>query len=135
MLEQMSKELNLPVSFITGLAIGASHEYREFTIAKRNGGRRTIFHPSRRLKALQRWLLWRIIEPLPIHNAAMAYRRNTSILKNAERHMNSRYLLRMDFQEFFESITARDIRLYVSGHQPYFADWPVGDVDVFCRLI
>ena len=134
-LEQMSQELNLPVTFIAGLAVGASHEYRTFTIPKRNGSRRTIYHPSRRLKALQRWLLLKIIEPLPIHDAAMAYRRNTSILENAERHVNSRYLLRLDFQSFFESITEHDVRLYISDHQPYFDGWPASDVDVFCRLI
>jgi len=134
-LEQMSKELNLPVNFISGVAVGASHEYRTFTIPKRNGESRTIHHPSRRLKALQRWLLLKVIEPLPIHDAAMAYRRNTSILENAERHVNSRYLLRLDFHSFFESITERDIRLYISDHQPYFAGWSVSDVDVFCHLI
>ncbi|HKB67214.1 MAG TPA: retron St85 family RNA-directed DNA polymerase [Pyrinomonadaceae bacterium] len=133
-LEQMSQELNLPVTFISGLAIGASHEYKEFTIPKRSGGRRTIYHPSRRLKALQRWLLLKVIEPLPIHDAAMAYGSNTSILENAKRHVNSRYLLRMDFQSFFESITARDIRLYISDHQPYFGGWSDTDTDVFCRL-
>lgn len=134
-LEQMSRELNLPVTFISGLAVGASHEYREFTIPKRNGERRKIYHPSRRLKALQRWLLAKVIEPLPIHQAAMAYRRNTSILDNAERHIRSRYLLRLDFQSFFESITERDIRLYVSHHLPQFASWSVPDPDVFLRLI
>jgi RNA-directed DNA polymerase len=56
-------------------------------------------------------------------------------LENAERHVKSQYLLRLDFQSFFESITERDIRLYISAHQPYFASWSVSDVDVFCRLI
>lgn len=135
MLEQMSKELNLPVTFISGLAVGASHEYRSFTKPKRDGSLRTIYHPSRRLKALQRWLLLKIIEPLPIHDAAMAYRRNTSILNNAERHVSSRFLLRLDFERFFESITERDIRQYISEHQPYFPDWSVSDLDVFCSLI
>jgi RNA-directed DNA polymerase len=134
-LEQMSRELNLPVTFISGVAIGASHEYRTFTIPKRNGEPRTIHHPSRRLKAIQRWLLLKVIEPLPIHEAAMAYRRDISILENAQRHVNSRYLLRLDFQSFFESITEHDIRVYISEHRPYFANWSTSDIDVFLSLI
>lgn len=135
MLQQMSQELNLPRDFIAGVAVGASYEYRTFPIAKRNGGVRLVHHPSRRLKALQRWLLQKVIEPLPLHSAAMAYRLKTSILENAARHVSSRYLLRLDFHDFFESITERDIRLYVLDHQPYFNGWSRFDVDVFCRLV
>src|SRR2546423_537036 len=101
MLELMSKELTLPQSFICGLAVGASHEYKRFPIPKRNGDQRMVYHPSRRLKALQRWLLIKVVEPLTVHHAATAYRRDISILENAQRHVKSRYLLRLDFQSFF----------------------------------
>ena len=56
-IEQMSRELGVPRKFIVNLARGASHEYKYYQIPKRGGGIRAIYHPSRRLKGLQRWLL------------------------------------------------------------------------------
>ena len=75
MIEAMADQLGLPPTYIVNLSKGASHEYKAFDIAKRTGGVRTIHHPSRRLKALQRWLLLRVIEQLPVHQSATAYRK------------------------------------------------------------
>ena len=134
-LERMSRELNLPEPFISNLATGASYEYRELKIRKRDGTIRFVYHPSRRLKALQRWLLLNVIKSLPVHVVATAYRRNISIWENARRHVQSKYLLRLDFQSFFESITYRDIQLYIASHETYFQGWSTQDIDIFCRLV
>ncbi len=91
-IEQMAAELGLPVHFILSLARTASHEYKAYQIPKRTGGFRLIHHPSKRLKALQRWLLSNVIEGLLLHPAAMAYRRNVSVFDNAKMHASSRYL-------------------------------------------
>src|SRR5260221_6222266 len=103
-IEKMALELGIPINFVTSLSRTASHEYKTYGIPKRSGGTRIIHHPSRRLKALQRWLLLRAFDHLPVHAAAMAYRKGVSILANARIHAPSRYLLRMDFQDFFPSI-------------------------------
>jgi len=60
-LERMALELDLSVGFLQGLANGASYEYKTYAIPKRGGGTRTIHHPSRRLKAVQRWLARKVI--------------------------------------------------------------------------
>jgi len=90
---------------------------------------------GRRLKALQRWLLTNVIEALPVHAAAAAYRKNRSIFHNAAVHAKSRYLLRMDLTEFFPSITQADLSNYVTEHVALFNDWTPLDVDIFCRLV
>ncbi len=64
--ERLSHDLALPVAFVRSMARTASYEYKSYTIPKRTGGVRTICHPSRRLKALQRWVLANVIEALPI---------------------------------------------------------------------
>lgn len=135
MIESMARDLGVPTRFIAKLAHGASYEYKKYFIPKRTGGYRVIHHPSRRLKALQRWLLANVIETLPVHAAAAAYRKNRSIFDNASIHANSRYLLRMDLEEFFPSITQTDLRNYVAEHTALFTDWTAPDVEVFCRLV
>jgi RNA-directed DNA polymerase len=75
----MAEELGVTVSYIEALAMGAPHTYRVYSIAKRTGGWRTIHHPSKPLKALRRWFLIRVIDSLPIHPAALAYRKDRSI--------------------------------------------------------
>ena len=133
--ERMAHELGLPATYITNLSRGASYEYKEYPIAKRSGGYRLIQQPSRRLKALQRWLLLNVIEQLPVHAAATAYREGKSIFDNAQTHAASRYLLRMDFQNFFPSITEDDVRTYFSQHSGLFSQWSATDVDCFCGLV
>jgi RNA-directed DNA polymerase len=133
--ERMSRDLGLPPKFIHNVASGASHEYKVYDVPKRIGGVRAISHPSRRLKALQRWLLVNVIEGLPVHDAAAAYRKNRSIFDNARVHRGGRYLLRMDLAEFFPSITDADIRSYISEHPALFHGWTPSDMDVFCKLV
>lgn len=93
-ISQMAEALGLSITFVANLTKTASYEYKSYAIAKRDGGYRTICHPSRRLKALQRWLLLNVIDRLPVHNAAYAYRHGRSVFDNARVHASSRYLLR-----------------------------------------
>jgi RNA-directed DNA polymerase len=117
------------------MARTASYEYKIYNIPKRTGGVRTIYHPSRRLKALQRWLLANVIEGLPTHEAAMAYRKRRSTFDNARRHVSSSYLLRMDFSNFFESITSGDLRAYIADRAHLFVGWIADDVEFFGRIL
>ena len=134
-IEQMARELGLSVAFVHSIAYAASYEYKTYTIPKRTTGVRVIHHPSKRLKALQRWLLVNAIEKLPFHPRAMAYRKNHSIFQNASAHVDSRYLLRMDLENFFPSITQVDIAKYIADHPAFFHEWTPLDIDTFCKLV
>ncbi|HGP1029877.1 TPA: retron St85 family RNA-directed DNA polymerase [Serratia marcescens] len=83
--------------------------YRVYTIPKKNGGKRTIAHPSRALKVIQRGLVEFLNDKLPVHDAAYAYRKNISIKDNALQHVTNPYFLRMDLADFFNSI---DVNLF-----------------------
>jgi RNA-directed DNA polymerase len=133
--ERMAKEMGLPAHYVYSIARTASHEYKQYSIQKRDGGTRTIHHPSRRLKALQRWLLANVIEHLPVHVGATAYRKGQSIFDNASVHATSRYLLRMDFTNFFPSITETDVNTYIAGHESLFVDWTPEDINTVCKLV
>ena len=87
-------------------AVTAPHRYKKYEIPKRSGnGTRTIAQPSRQLKYIQRLILSELMKLLVPHQSAFAYIKNISIKNNAEVHVNSRYLLKMDFKDFFPSIT------------------------------
>ena len=84
----------------------APHRYKVYNIPKRNSSKsRTIAHPSRELKFIQRLLIRDFGGTLRVHNSAFAYRKGKSIKDNALQHLKSHYLLKMDFQNFFPSIT------------------------------
>jgi RNA-directed DNA polymerase len=134
-IEKMARDLGLTPRFVESLARSASHEYKVYSIKKKTGGLRQIHHPSKKLKALQRWLLANVVEKLPIHAAAVAYRQGRSIFDNASIHAPRRYLLRMDLTDFFPSITETDVRKYLSERAALLIGWTSSDTDVFCRLV
>jgi RNA-directed DNA polymerase len=135
MIGQMAKDLGVTTHFIATFAQGASHAYKIYSIRKKNGGSRTIDHPSKQLKAMQRWLLAYVLNGLPIHPAAMAYRKKKSIFDNASLHADSSYLLRMDCNDFFPSITEDDLKLLIANRPSTFQGWRPYDVDLFCKLV
>jgi len=135
-IEQAAKRLALPATFLLKLATTASHRYKEYTIEKKTGGVRTIHHPARELKLVQGWLLQNVLARLPVHEAATAYHVGTSIKKNAERHVGHSYLLRVDFRDFFPSLTGGDVLSVLEANRQRLADGDVTEADIaFIRLI
>lgn len=83
----------------------APRRYKEHYIEKRNGrGKRLISQPTAEIKLLQRILIKNEFLNLPLHDAAVAYRHNSSIKNHAAKHAESKYLLKLDFTDFFPSI-------------------------------
>ena len=81
------------------------YRYKTYPIKKRTEGVRWISQPSRDLKAVQRFLLDKILKPkLVIHGAATAYQPKLNIIDNVRPHLKNPYLLKMDFSDFFPSI-------------------------------
>lgn len=134
--EQMVARLALPASFLMRLAGTASYRYKEYAIPKKTGGTRTIHHPARELKLVQNWLLENVLMRLPVHAAAAAYRKESNILRNAEKHVGNNYLLRVDFQDFFPSLKGTDVVAVLRVNQQRFADLDVTEGDFhFIRQI
>ena len=110
----------------------APYRYKTYEIPKRQEGKfRTIAQPSREVKLIQSWLNKRVFGALPIHNSAMAYRKGHSIADHAEIHAGRRFLLKMDFKDFFPSILEKDI----FNHLAKFSDLPEEDVRAVCQLV
>jgi len=84
--------------------------YSRFTIPKRRGGLRVISSPKMRLRVAQRWVLHSVLEPLPVHDAAMAFRPGRSVADNAARHTGRAVVVRIDLKDFFPSVTLPRVR-------------------------
>ncbi len=84
--------------------------YVTFSIPKRSGGRRLIMAPKRRLKAIQRQLLSLLVEKLPLSEHAHAFRPGRSIRTGAEPHVGKRFVLKLDLENFFPSVTFARVR-------------------------
>ena len=89
----------------------APHRYKVYRIMKRNEkGLRVIAQPARALKRLQKHVIKNyLIDQLPLHTNATAYREGASIRNNAQLHVENEYLLKMDFSNFFPSIVSDDL--------------------------
>ena len=105
LIEKMSTDLKLDLSYVSRIADRASFYYRDYTIPKRNGQLRHISQPSPELKTLQYWILHNIIVKLPVSQFACAYKKGDSIKKHAQIHQNSQFILHADIRNFFPSIT------------------------------
>ncbi|MBN9788239.1 RNA-directed DNA polymerase [Pseudonocardia sp. TMWB2A] len=90
------------------IAKSAPIRYKHYTIDKRNGGKRPIAQPAREVKILQKILIAHYLSDLPIHPAATAYEKGTSIRKNADKHSPSGAILKLDFKDFFPSFRFDD---------------------------
>lgn len=135
LIDEICAELGVRSERVAHLALTASNRYFVFPISKRDGSQRWIAHPSRPLKLLQRWINFRVFRHLPVHDAAMAYRKGRNIRENAVRHKDSRYTVRIDFKDFFPSFHAKGVRKFLHDMNGLYVDLDVVDIDFVVRVV
>ncbi|QAX83237.1 RNA-directed DNA polymerase [Pseudomonas sp. DTU12.3] len=117
-LEQLASKLLISTAELVTFVNTAPYRYKVYTIPKRGGrGVRVIAQPTEVLKVIQRMVLDSFLKDLPVHDCATAYRDGVSIKENAVAHLDSKYLLKMDFSEFFPSINPSDLILHIKKHK------------------
>ncbi len=89
--------------------------YHRFTIPKKRGGVRVISSPKTRLRIAQRYVLETVLAPLPVHDAAAAFRPDVSILENAAKHAGQSIVVRLDLKDFFPSVTFPRVKRLFEG--------------------
>ncbi|WP_447886364.1 retron St85 family RNA-directed DNA polymerase [Serratia fonticola] len=109
LIEIIADKTMLPSSTVMAFIYTAPYRYKKYYLEKKNGGLREIAQPSRELKIMQRLILDEISRFLPIHESAFAYVEGKSIKQNAAKHRDNAYLLKMDFEDFFNSIKPNDL--------------------------
>lgn len=97
--------------------------YRTFQVRKRGGGSRHIAVPEPTLAEVQSWLQKKVLSKETPHSASMAYARECSPARCAERHLGARWLIKVDIHDFFESLSERGAYFVFRrcGYQPLVA--------------
>jgi len=130
----LSSLLSVDVDRLNKFISTSPYRYKVYEIAKRSDkGSRVIAQPSKELKQLQRLVLSKYLADLPIHESCMAYRKGKSIKDNAIVHVRSRFLLKMDFSDFFPSIVPKDLICHIKKHRG--VDVSEEDEQVLARLL
>lgn len=94
----------------------APFRYKEYQIPKREKGKfRNIAQPTPEIKLLQTWLIENIFSHFRVHSVAKAYKKKTGLVDNVEPHKNNRFLLKIDFENFFPSITAERFKKFLGN--------------------
>ena len=104
-------------------------DYHKFNIPKRSGGMRSITAPNTSLKLIQRRILTRLLNKLTCHGCATGFEKGHSIVTNANVHVGSEVVLKMDIIAFFDFTSANRIRGYFYG-----IGWGKEATDILLRL-
>jgi RNA-directed DNA polymerase len=114
LLDTISADLTVPRSLLEQAIAEAHYRYKKIKIPKRSGGTRTVIQPSNKLKPLLFWLDAVVFSKLPTSDIVTAFRAGTSIVNNAHRHRESKYSVRIDLSNFFQSIRSVDLLKVIS---------------------
>jgi len=87
-----------------------AYKYHRFKIPKKQGGHREISSPSKKLKKIQNELKEIFYEIYPSKPSAHGFAKNKSIVTNAKRHLDKRFIFNIDLSDFFGSIHFGRIR-------------------------
>ena len=110
LIRDIAVALEMSEDDISRIVSTAPRRYKIFAIPKRSGfGQRIIAQPARELKAIQRYLIAEKLRGLRVHPIATAYRVGMSIADNAAHHVKNRVIMKLDFKDFFHSITPNDL--------------------------
>jgi RNA-directed DNA polymerase len=85
-------------------AAGPRRHYEYRWVPKRRGGHRLLEIPKYHLKNIQRQLLENILDEIPPHATAHAYRRGRSIASYLAPHSGQEMVIHFDLRDFFTSI-------------------------------
>ncbi|WP_439214718.1 retron St85 family RNA-directed DNA polymerase [Duffyella gerundensis] len=102
--EYLASQTGIAKQEVERLIVQAPLMYKVYKIPKRGVGFRVIAQPSKEIKKLQRSAVEILEKILPVHEKAMAYQKGKDIKSNALLHVKNDYLLKMDFEDFFNSI-------------------------------
>lgn len=87
-----------------------SRRYLSFDIPKKTGGTRKIKSPASHLKTIQKRLKALLEEVYRHKVAAHGFIKGKSIISNADCHINKRYVLNIDLENFFGAINFGRVR-------------------------
>lgn len=91
------------------------NNYREFKVAKKNGGYRILAEPSKMLKGIQRNILKNYLYKQSISPHVKSYIKGVSLKENALAHTGQKKILKLDIENFFDNVDFLKVYNYAFG--------------------
>lgn len=115
--EELSKEIGIDKEIIRTCLNDIDNQYRVYYIWKDEAHtkKRFIEAPNETLKMIQKAILWKVLYKFPATKYAHGFIHGKSIATNAIVHSGKKYVLKMDFKNFFPSISQEN--LFVSFYE------------------
>ncbi|WP_134727275.1 retron St85 family RNA-directed DNA polymerase [Paracoccus luteus] len=117
LLRDIALDVGMSDASVLEIIQNAPKRYKVYRIPKKGSGFRIIAQPARELKTIQRSISKLVLEKLPVHASAAAYRPKIGIFHNAAVHAGTSPILKLDFERFFNSITAEAWRRFVASQE------------------
>ncbi|MBQ3111217.1 MAG: RNA-directed DNA polymerase [Clostridia bacterium] len=103
-LSSLTNDLGFSARALYALSNHSTKHYHKTVIPKHSGGERVLHVPDEFLKAVQRSIVRNLLAYEAVSPHARAYCYGASTVKNALPHKGHRVLLKLDIQNFFDSI-------------------------------
>ena len=100
----LARDLGVETRTLYALSNNLPAHYHTVLIQKADGGQRRLTVPDEGLKCVQRAIAQKLLVYMPVSPYATAYRYGGGAVRNAERHVGQRQVLRLDIRHFFDSV-------------------------------
>ena len=100
----LARDLGVETRTLYALSNNLPAHYHTVLIQKADGGQRRLTVPDEGLKCVQRAIAQKLLVYMPVYPYATAYRYGGGAVRNAERHVGQRQVLRLDIRHFFDSV-------------------------------
>lgn len=111
-LNHLSVACGVDYGFLRNVVARKTGNYRQFVMRKRVPGRRrvrVISMPVPKLMHCQRWIVENILKYAQPSPDSYAYHPNSNPVFAARRHTNSVWLIKVDIEDFFDSVHEHDV--------------------------
>lgn len=111
LIEEISTSLRIDTNFLFNAVEKDAKRVKISQIPKRNGrGFRKIYVAPKSHRIIQYYIISEYLGHISYHSAATAYTRGKNIKNNVQPHSKYTFLTKIDFKNFFPSITFSDIK-------------------------
>lgn len=112
-----AKEIGFNKSVLDNFVTFSHKYYNTFYLkTRKKGKKREIDCPSKELKSIQRWLMANYLNEIPVSKHVNGFVKGRGIKRNAQYHLNKEFILCIDIQDFFPSISQGQVYNSLQKH-------------------
>ena len=112
--EELATAMGIKVGHLRFLSynrkVSKVSHYQRFYMQKKTGGKRLISAPMPLLKNVQYWVLENILDKVRVHESAHGFKKESSIVTNAQPHVKQDVVINHDFKDFFPTLNFRRVK-------------------------